>query len=411
MAANTTSAARAFALLLSLLLLLYRPPIATAQTSSSSGCFTTINSLALRETGVDTTERRTHALCANNIFTIGALDFDNQVYDGQEPIPLRSNLHLKCGFDGLKENNCVVTGGDVQVDGTHFLGVRDSDRLDNVTLEGITFVNAGKYMAWLTKPGTVKFVNCEFRENRFATSAVLADYFDPSDSSEELKVSFEGCVFDDNIYGGSPRQPALVVSNSQQNRLVLQRNVFSNNDMVKNNTIWHLNSYLIESSGPLTMNENCFENNQVGVSPVVVYTPESLLSDNYGNESDGGTCHFASRYETSAKYEARAPSCTSYDANTCTARETSTPSLTPTAKSTPKPTKKPTTKISTNSPSESPILQPLTLTSQPSARTGTTTVSQSQDKNSGAAAARSILLQQSFWIGGASILLGCMVAW
>ena len=159
------------------------------------------------------------------------------------------------------------------------------------------------------------------------------------------------------------------------------------------------------------MNENCFENNQVGVSPVVVYTPESLLSDNYGNESDGGTCHFASRYETSAKYEARAPSCTSYDANTCTARETSTPSLTPTAKSTPKPTKKPTTKISTNSPSESPILQPLTLTSQPSARTGTTTVSQSQDKNSGAAAARSILLQQSFWIGGASILLGCMVAW
>lgn len=163
MAANTTSAARAFALLLSLLLLLYRPPIATAQTSSSSGCFTTINSLALRETGVDTTERRTHALCANNIFTIGALDFDNQVYDGQEPIPLRSNLHLKCGFDGLKENNCVVTGGDVQVDGTHFLGVRDSDRLDNVTLEGITFVNAGKYMAWLTKPGTVKFVNCEFR--------------------------------------------------------------------------------------------------------------------------------------------------------------------------------------------------------------------------------------------------------
>jgi hypothetical protein len=138
---------------------------ATAATDDKdlTSCFTTINGLALQESAADTTVQRIYSLCPNSVYGIGMLNFDNVVQGGQEPIPLRPNMHVKCGTDGLVEDSCVINGGDVQLDGTSYLTVRDSDRIDNVTIEGVTFVNAFKYMVWLNKPGSVNFINCHFR--------------------------------------------------------------------------------------------------------------------------------------------------------------------------------------------------------------------------------------------------------
>jgi len=144
-----------------LLLLLMRGP---SPASGQDACFTSLNSLVLREANVqDTTVARTYTLCAGTEFQIGKLNFDNELQDGQEMIPLRPNLRIKCGDTGQKENNCFVKGGDVQVDGTHYFGVSASETLENVVLEGITFFSSERHSVWLTKPGDVVFRNCEFR--------------------------------------------------------------------------------------------------------------------------------------------------------------------------------------------------------------------------------------------------------
>ena len=77
-------------------------------------------------------------------------------------IPLRPNLHIKCGLNGSHHNSCVLNGGDVQVDGTTFLE-NTSTTVQNVLIEGLTFVNAQRYMVWITKPGNVTFRDCVFQ--------------------------------------------------------------------------------------------------------------------------------------------------------------------------------------------------------------------------------------------------------
>jgi hypothetical protein len=63
----------------------------------------------------------------------------------------------------------------------------------------------------------------------------MLDYFDNDAGSTELRVTFDGCLFDQNQFAGEPGQDALVVGNSQQNRLVFEQCLFTNNDMIVNN--------------------------------------------------------------------------------------------------------------------------------------------------------------------------------
>jgi len=127
------------------------------------GCVDTLNAIALRESIVtDTSFPRTYVLCPDLDYPVGFLDFNRLVQNGQPMIPLRSNLKIQCGQDGSRENSCRIKGGDVHVDGTDHYGV-GKRTLENVVLEGLTFVNSSKYMASLNQPGEVHFVDCEFR--------------------------------------------------------------------------------------------------------------------------------------------------------------------------------------------------------------------------------------------------------
>jgi hypothetical protein len=49
-------------------------------------------------------------------------------------------------------------------------------------------------------------------------------------------VTFYECLFEQNVFAGQPAQPALVVGNSRQNRLIFEKCQFTDNDMVANNT-------------------------------------------------------------------------------------------------------------------------------------------------------------------------------
>jgi hypothetical protein len=76
---------------------------------------------------------------------------------------------------------------------------------------------------------------CFAQENGLGWAPVLLDYFDKDAGSTELRVTFEDCLFDQNEFTGEPGQDALVVGNSQQNRLVFEKCQFTNNDVVINN--------------------------------------------------------------------------------------------------------------------------------------------------------------------------------
>ncbi len=81
-------------------------------------------------------------------------------------IHLRPNLQIQCGDDGARANNCIVSGGTVQVDGTLFFrpnATSSTMGLSNVVLTGLTFTNVEKYHVWIDQPGQVLFRDCAFQ--------------------------------------------------------------------------------------------------------------------------------------------------------------------------------------------------------------------------------------------------------
>lgn len=215
-------------------------------------CFTTINAVVLQESFMvsDRSKDRTYSLCPSTRYEIGHLDYNSDLYDGQDMIPLHSNVHIRCGSSGNSQDGCIVAGGDIQVDGTDLFD-KSEDILENVLVEGLTFVNASKHNVWVNKPGSITFKDCIFRDNEFAITPVLADYFDnDAPSSSELSITFDNCLFENNRFTGplaEPEdviinalpyrphaQPALVVGNGIRNRLVFHDCNFVGNGMIGN---------------------------------------------------------------------------------------------------------------------------------------------------------------------------------
>jgi hypothetical protein len=77
------------------------------------------------------------------------------------------------------------------------------------------------------------------------------------------------------------------------------------------------NSFLIETSGPLDLVRNCFEDNVVHVAPVAIYGTRLLASSNYGLNSTGDLCPLAAAFSTSSSFESFTPNCTDFDASEC----------------------------------------------------------------------------------------------
>ncbi|GAX09949.1 hypothetical protein FisN_11Lh063 [Fistulifera solaris] len=337
-----------------------------ASAQSTGACVETINDIALRESLVtDTSLLRTYTLCSQITHQIGTLDVNYDLVDGQGMLPLRPNMKIQCGVDGKKENNCLITGGDVQVDGTSRFGIGSDVPLDNIEFQGITFQSSSQYSVWLTRPGSVTFTDCVFRDNSQAITPVFLDYFNPSNPASELSVTFNRCLFDANRYFGEPAQPALVVGNGRQNRLIFERTKFTNNNMKTelNATVSRTyRSYLVETNGPLTMTNNCFENNQIGIAPVGVYGGENLFAGNFESMSTGDICPFVSNFETDEQFEANMPRCSAFELSgtgaTCQADVPPGPTATPTSMPSSFPSSVPTDTFAPSSTTDAPTLAP-----------------------------------------------------
>lgn len=114
----------------------------------------------------------------------------------------------------------------------------------------------------------------------------------------------------------------------------------------------------METSGPITVLRSCFENNKVGVSPIVVYGTEYLFAENYQEFSAGNVCIMSSHFETTEQYELFQPRCERFDIRgfgaVCPLDGSSAPTKAP-------------------APTSSPTLAPTPMTPPPSQSPSTTT--------------------------------------
>jgi hypothetical protein len=145
----------------------------------------------------------------------------------------------------------------------------------------------------------------------------MLDYYDAENTDQELVVTFENCRFYENRYFGYGSQTALIVGNSQQNRLIIEGTVFENNDMTWNNTSPKSTTHLIESLGPTVIEQSCFITNPVVESTVVVYGNEFRSSRIYSSSSGGQQCAFASVYENYQQFQSRRPLCVAATKTSC----------------------------------------------------------------------------------------------
>ncbi|KAG7349597.1 hypothetical protein IV203_012194 [Nitzschia inconspicua] len=280
-------------------------------------CFSDFNKIYEAERAVtNTNAQRTYIICPNKLYEVGFLDFNNNLRQRQRggpPLPLRPNMKLQCGTDGARKNLCWITDGHLQVDGTAIRGL-DDDRLDNVELVGFVFIGSVQHSTWIMKPGSVTFRDCEWREHTRSRGPIMLDYHDAY-ANNELVVIFENCLFRDNRYFGLGAQTALVVANSDQNRMIFRKTVFYNNDMLWNNTSGESRTHVVESLGPTQIEDSCFINNKVSSAAVAIYGNQLVSNLIHSTNTGGISCQFASVFETLQQYKSLKPKCVGGDSS------------------------------------------------------------------------------------------------
>ena len=120
------------------------------------------------------------------------------------------------------------------------------------------------------------------------------------------------------------------------------RTVFERNNLVYNNTLVgtlsfvlvHIvslpnssffscqrstSSFIIESLGPVFIEQSCFHNNSIGVSNIAVFGSSFDSMMVHINNSKGNKCRYAAVFETLEQFDTFTPVCTNTWATTCSA--------------------------------------------------------------------------------------------
>lgn len=212
--------------------------------AAEAACLSTLNELSQLEDAVldwAATQRK-YTLCANTQFVVGRFDYSYNLIDGQDPLIVRPNIHVRCGDDGRRANNCILMTGDILLkdDASATPGLTTSNASDHpIVLQGLTFADPGRHFVKLTQPYEVFFVDCEFRSATRAVVPLLLDFYRPMASAEtRLKVHWSYCDFDNNVFGSTANaEPGMIVATNHQVALSLRNCHFSNNDYITDNKI------------------------------------------------------------------------------------------------------------------------------------------------------------------------------
>lgn len=107
-------------------------------------------------------EQKVYKLCPRTTYTIGSQGLDGQCCFGGEfsLVAAQPNILYQCGDNGNVEDNCVLTGGDIQFIDTPTVNFGASD---NIKVVGLTFQDSVNRTLVLDNAGDVTFTNCLFR--------------------------------------------------------------------------------------------------------------------------------------------------------------------------------------------------------------------------------------------------------
>ena len=116
-------------------------------------CERSLGSIAKNEANVEFLDRvRTYILCPDTKYIV-----ESSIEIGQH------NMHLICGINGDSNNQCVLSGGGVQVEVSdlYWTGGARVPAI-NVLLHGIRFERAASANVWIKYPGQFMFRDCFF---------------------------------------------------------------------------------------------------------------------------------------------------------------------------------------------------------------------------------------------------------
>lgn len=146
---------------------------------SSGKCINNIEDIYEAENQVqDIGFERTYVLCPRSIYDIGYLDVNFGVtgFKKSPPLPIRPNMRILCGDSGNRDELCWIADGDVQMDATNIRGITD-ESVENVLIQGFTFIGAKKHALWASKPGNITFRDCEFRVSWLVFFGFMRTFF------------------------------------------------------------------------------------------------------------------------------------------------------------------------------------------------------------------------------------------
>ena len=133
-------------------------------------CLTSLDDVYYFEAKLtDDRSLRTYILCPGTKFEVGSRNgnngrpFDLSPSDGSYPIIInRPNMRVLCGADGRSQNDCVITGGDMQLGIIDEFNTGGSPAMNSL-VRGITFTGAFLANIQATFPCHVIVQDCIFR--------------------------------------------------------------------------------------------------------------------------------------------------------------------------------------------------------------------------------------------------------
>lgn len=139
--------------------------ICSAPSKVEIPCVESLDSLYfLEETVKDESVKRTYMLCPRQTYKVAAqLSLSNPPADGSHPITIgRPNMRVLCGTQGKVEDECVLSGGDVQLKMFDEFASGDLTG-NNIVVRGLTFTQAHSVNVLLSTPGSFVLSNCLFK--------------------------------------------------------------------------------------------------------------------------------------------------------------------------------------------------------------------------------------------------------
>ena len=160
------------------------------QQPTTDGCYTSTDPITAAELVVnDTSIAREYIICPNTTIEIGVI-LQNGTIIGETPLFVQANATVRCGNDGARSNNCVISAGQV---GIVLAEIRSSAQLGDILniqstrFEGITLSDFfGSAIFSFGVVGDVTFEDCAFLVSTHGNSDEDDPYHYPYRGSNDV---------------------------------------------------------------------------------------------------------------------------------------------------------------------------------------------------------------------------------